>query len=183
MNTFWAGLSLAAISLASAGDSGCNCAKFFGPRVEKPAIGTRPSAMGTLSTSSKTDSAKFLGCDIKYWNMPSGAKIKLVWQYYESEEDDTADNKTSAKAQDVSGSGIINAYLQSLDGGFEPGIYECKFTAEADKTVYDSPASARITVGKIKKGAGAGGKSKKAGDDDDDDSPKKKKKSKKEDDD
>jgi len=176
MKTFWAGVSIAAISFASAGESGCNCAKFFGPRLEKPAIGTRSSAKGTLSTTTKTDSAKFLGCDLKYWNMPSGSKIKLVWQVYESEGDDEPVNKTSANDQEVSGSGIITAYL-TFDGGFEPGIYECKFTAKSDKTVYDSPASSKITLGKVKKGGG-----KKTGDDDDDDAPKKKKKSKKDDD-
>ncbi len=180
MKTFWAGMTLAALSLASAGDSGCNCAKFFGPRFEKPAIGTRSTTTGSLNAKSSVDSAKILGCDLKYWNMPSGSSIKLVWQFYGSEDSDEPDNKTKSDSQSVNGSGTITAYLQSREGDFEPGIYECKFTADADgKTVYESPGIARITVGKVKKG---GGKKSKSGDDDDD-SPKKKKKSKKEDDD
>ena len=177
MKTFWAGVTIAAISLGSAGESGCNCAKFFGPRIEKPAIGTRTSATGTLSTTNKTDSAKYLGCDLNYWNMPSDAKIELVWNVYDGDDSDEPVNSTKGKDQDVNGSGKITAYLQSLDGGFAPGIYECKFTVKADKTVYDSPASSKITVGKVKKWS-----VKKTGDDDDDDAPKKKKKKSKEDD-
>ena len=134
------------------------------------------AAIASLDVKAETGKAKYLGCDIKYWNMPAGSKIKLVWHVYEDEEgheEDDPINKTSGKEQDVQGNGVINAYLQSLDGDFHPGIYECKSEAITSKKVEGGEQAAKIKVGdlsEIKKG-----KKKSA---DDDDAPKKKKKSK-----
>lgn len=177
MKTFWAGLTVAALALASSGDSGCACLKFFKARIDKPTIGTRASTTATLDVKSKVDSTKYLGCDIAYWNLPAGSQIRVVWQYYENESDDTPDQHSKGEAQSVSGSGTMNGYLKSGEASFAPGVYECKWSVEADKKIEDSPAAARIVVGKPGKSSG---KSKAA--DDDDDAPKKKK-SKKDDDD
>ncbi|GAC1351819.1 MAG: hypothetical protein NVSMB1_08540 [Polyangiales bacterium] len=132
-------------------------------RLDAPSIGTRDSATASLTVRSATDPVRYLGCDIKYFNMPAGAKIKLIWNYYEGEDDLTPDNKSSGKEQEVHGSDSISSYLQSPDGRFEPGIYECKWSVENARNVLHSPSSARITV------LGKKSKSKATDDDDDDD--------------
>jgi hypothetical protein len=179
MNKFWNGIAFATIASFAMGSTGCDAIKkMIGPRMDKPTVGTRVSAIASLDIKSETDKAKYLGCDLKYWNMPAGAKIKLTWHVYGDEDgdgkadDDDPINQTSGKEQDVQGNGVINAYLQSLDGDFGPGIYECKWEAVTSKKVDGGEQSAKIKVGdpKAKKS-----KKKKGGDDDD--APKKKKKS------
>ena len=117
-------------SLAFAG-TGCDAIKkMVGPRMEPPTIGTRSSAIASLDIKKETKKAKFLGCDIKYFNMPAGSKIRLKWHHYADadgtiEEDDEADQSTEGKEQPVQGTGVINAYLSSIGGEFAPGVYEC----------------------------------------------------------
>lgn len=174
MNNVWKGIAFATIASFAMGSTGCDAIKkMIGPRMDKPTIGTRVSAIASLDVKDSASKAKYLGCDVKYWNMPAGAKIKLVWHVYEDEdghEDDDPINKTSGKEQDVQGNGVINAYLQSLDGDFHPGIYECKWEAITSKKVEGGEQAAKIKVGDLAKA-----KKKKGGDDDDGDKKKKKK--------
>ncbi len=176
MNNVLKGIAFATIATFAMGSTGCDAIKkMIGPRMDKPTIGTRVSQIASLDVKNETSKAKYLGCDIKYWNMPAGAKIKLVWHVYEDEnghEDDDPINKTSGKEQDVQGNGVINAYLQSLDGDFHPGIYECKWEAITSKKVEGGEQAAKIKVGDLGKA-----KKKKGGDDDDGDKKKKKKSS------
>jgi hypothetical protein len=178
MNNVLKGIAFATIATFAMGSTGCDAIKkMIGPRMDKPTIGTRVSAIASLDVKDTTSKAKYLGCDIKYWNMPAGAKIKLVWHVYEDEDgdgkadDDDPINKTTGKEQDVQGNGVINAYLQSLDGDFHPGVYECKWEAITSKKVEGGEQAAKIKVGDLAK------KKKKGADDDDGDSKKKKKKS------
>ena len=177
MNRMTKGLAIGSIALLAIGSTGCDAIKkMIGPRMDKPTVGTRVSAIASLDVKSEVSKAKYLGCDIKYWNMPAGAKIRLVWHVYEDEEgheEDDPINKTSGKEQDVQGNGVINAYLQSMGGDFHPGIYECKWEAITSKKVEGGEQAAKIKVGdlsEIKKGA------KKKSADDEDEAPKKKKK-------
>ena len=178
MNRITKGLAIGSIAVLAIGNTGCDAIKkMIGPRMDPATIGTRTSAIATLDVKSETSKAKYLGCDIKYWNMPAGAKIKLVWHVYEDEDgdghadDDDPINKTSGKEQDVQGNGVINAYLQSLDGDFHPGIYECRWEAITSKTVQGGEQKAKIKVGDL-----SDGKKKKKKSADDDDAAKKKKK-------
>lgn len=182
MNKYWSGLTFAAIAALSLSTSGCDAIKkLISPRMEKPTIGTRASSIATLDVKAKTSKAKYLGCDLKYANMPTGSTVNLTWYVY---DDESAQKKgkdrqhTDGKDQDVRQQGVINAYLQALDGEFAPGIYECRWEAKAagGKTVEGGEQSASIVVGDLDS-------VKKKGDDDDSDAPKKKKKSKKSDDD
>ena len=172
----WNGFAFATIAALAIGGTGCDAIKkMIGPRMDKPTVGTRVSAIASLDVKNEVSKAKYLGCDIKYWNMPAGAKIKLVWHVYEDEEgheDDDPINKTSGKEQDVQGNGVINAYLQSLDGDFHPGVYECKWEAITSKKVEGGEQTAKIKVGDL----GKAKKKNKAASDDDDDGDKKKKK-------
>lgn len=179
MNKLWNGIAFATMATFAMGSAGCDAIKkMIGPRMDKPTVGTRVSAIASLDIKSETQKAKYLGCDLKYWNMPAGAKIKLTWHVYDHEDangndkpdEDDPINKTTGKEQDVQGNGVINAYLQSLDGDFGPGIYECRWEAVTDKKVDGGEQAAKIKVGDLK------AKKKKGGDDDADDSKKKKKK-------
>jgi len=179
MNRIWKGLAIGSIAMLAVGSTGCDAIKkMIGPRMDKPTIGTRVSAISSLDVKTETGKAKYLGCDIKYWNMPAGAKVKLIWHVYEDEDgdghadDDDPINKTTGKEQDVQGNGVINAYLQSLDGEFHPGVYECRWEAITSKTVEGGEQKAKIKVGDLSEL-----KKKKKKSADDDDAPKKKKKS------
>lgn len=175
MNNVLKGIAFATVATFAMGSTGCDAIKkMIGPRMDKPTIGTRVSQIASLDVKSEVSKAKYLGCDIKYWNMPAGSTIKLVWHVYQDEEgheDDDPINKTSGKEQPVQGNGVINAYLQSLDGDFHPGIYECKWEAITSKKVEGGEQEAKIKVGDL------GKKKKKSADDDDDGDKKKKKKS------
>jgi hypothetical protein len=174
MMTKWSGLACATIAALALSSTGCDAIKkMISPRMDKPTIGTRVSAMATLDIKDTAKNAKYLGCDLKYWNMPAGSKIKLTWHVFEDEKSAKKDKDvqhTDGKEQVVTGNGVINAYLQALDGEFSPGIYECRWEAIADKKVEGGEQSAKVTVGDL-------GKAKKSGDDDDDAPKKKKKKS------
>lgn len=177
MKQFWNGIAFATIATLAIGGTGCDAIKkMIGPRMDKPTIGTRVSAIASLDTKTETGKAKYLGCDLKYWNMPAGAKIKLVWHVYDDEDgdghadDDDPINKTTGKEQDVQGNGVINAYLQSLDGDFGPGVYECRWEAITSKKVDGGEQAAKIKVGDLK------AKKTKKKPADDDDAPAKKKK-------
>jgi hypothetical protein len=180
MKKIWAGLAFAGIATLAISSTGCDAIKkMIGPRMDAPSIGTRSSAIASLDVKSEASKAKYLGCDLKYWNMPAGSKVRLTWHVYADEEghdDDDPVNQTKGKEQPVQGNGVINAYLQSLDGEFHPGIYECKWEAIADKKVDGGEQIAKIKVGDLSKKKGGG-------DDDDDDEPKKKKKKSSDDDD
>jgi hypothetical protein len=176
MMTKWSGLACATIAALALSSTGCDAIKkMISPRMDKPTIGTRVSAMATLDIKDTAKNAKYLGCDLKYWNMPAGSKIKLTWHVFEDEKSAKKDKDvqhTDGKEQIVTGNGVINAYLQALDGEFSPGIYECRWEAIADKKVDGGEQSAKVTVGDV-----GSGKSKKSSDDDDDAPKKKKKKS------
>lgn len=181
MNKFWAGITFAGIAALSVSTTGCDAIKkLIAPRMEKPTIGTRASAIASLDVKSKTAKAKYLGCDLKYANMPAGSTVNLTWYVY---DDESAQKKgkdrqhTDGKDQDVQQQGVINAYLQALDGEFAPGIYECRWEAHAagGKKVEGGEQSATIVVGDLDT-------VKKKGGDDDSDEPKKKKKKKTDDD-
>jgi hypothetical protein len=171
-----AAYGLVAILALTAG-TGCDAIKkLVGPRLEKPLIGTRSSAVASLDKKDTAKNPKYLGCDIKYFNMPAGSKIRLQWHHYldedgKIEDDDESDNNTKWKDQSVTGNGVINAYLQSVGGDFAPGVYECRWEAIADKKVDGAEQFARIKVGDL-----SDLKKKKGAADDDDDAPKKKKK-------
>lgn len=141
-------------SLAFAG-TGCDAIKkMVGPRMEQPSIGTRSSAIASLDVKKETKKAKFLGCDLKYFNMPAGSKIRLKWHHYADadgkiEEDDEAEQSTAGKEQSVQGTGVINAYLSVTNGEFAPGVYECEWKAITDKKVEGEEQHARIQVGDL----------------------------------
>jgi len=183
MNKYWAGITFAGIAALSISTTGCDAIKkLIAPRMDKPTIGTRASAIASLDVKSKASKAKYLGCDLKYANMPAGSTVNLTWYVF---DDEAAQKKgkdrqhTDGKDQDVQQQGVINAYLQALDGEFAAGIYECRWEAHAagGKKVEGGEQSASIVVGDLDT------VKKKGGDDDDSDAPKKKKKSKKSDDD
>lgn len=178
MNKYWAGLTFAGIAALSISTTGCDAIKkLIAPRMDKPSIGTRASAIASLDVKSKTAKAKYLGCDLKYANMPVGSTVNLTWYVY----DDASSQKkgkdrqhTDGKDQDVSKQGVINAYLQALDGEFAAGIYECRWEAHAagGKKVEGGEQSASIVVGDLDEV-----KKKSGGDEDEEsDTPKKKKK-------
>lgn len=182
MNKFWAGITFAGIAALSVSTTGCDAIKkLISPRMEKPTIGTRASAIASLDVKSKTAKARYLGCDLKYANMPAGSTVNLTWYVYDSESAQKKGKerqKTDGKDQDVQQQGVINAYLQALDGEFAAGIYECRWEAHAagGKKVEGGEQTASIVVGDLDS-------VKKGGDDEESDTPKKKKKSKKSDDD
>jgi hypothetical protein len=155
---------IASLSIAS---TGCDrIKKMLGPRLDKPTVGTRAEQSSPLDVTTRAPKAKFLGCDLKYWNMPAGTKIKLAWAHYGTPDGTKADVETAGEQQTVQGSGVIKAFLHSDGDEFPPGTYECRWEAMSSKTVDNGEQSARITIGD---------ESGKKPSDDDDDEPKKKK--------
>jgi serine/threonine-protein kinase len=114
------------------------------PRIDKPTIGTRLSPTASLQVTSRASQVAFLGCDLRYWNMPSGTTIRLVWHVYDSDGDET--NSTAGKEQEIRGNGIVNAYLQSVDGEFRPGTYECTWRVISDGAAEVPETSAKLRV-------------------------------------
>ena len=178
MNKLWA---LSAVAVLSMSSTGCDAIKrAISPRMDKPTIGTRVSSLASLDVKSKVGKAKYLGCDLKYWNMPAGSTISLTWYVFDSEKDQKKGKDrqhTDGKDQSAQQKGVINAYLQALDGKFAPGIYECRWEAHTpgDKRVEGGEQSASIVVGDLD--------DVKSKSDDDDETPKKKKAKKSSDDD
>lgn len=175
MNKHWAGFGFAALTALALSSTGCDAIKkAIGPRMEKPTIGTRASAIASLDVKSKTTKAKYLGCDLKHYNMPAGSHVNLTWYVFDSESAQKKGKhrqKTDGKDQDVQGQGVINAYLQAIDGEFDPGIYECRWEANAagGKKVDGGEQSASIVVGDLDEIKSKGGD-----DEESDEAPKKK---------
>jgi hypothetical protein len=174
MSSITKGLAIGSIALLALGTTGCDAIKkLIAPRLDKPTIGTRSDPLATLDVKSSTPKAKYLGCDIRFWNMPAGSKLKVSWAIYESEDSNKPKRETAGEDQPVQGSGIINGHLSHEDGYFPPGIYECRWEAISEKKVEGGKQAAKITVADV---------SEKKGDDDAEEAPKKKKKKSKDDD-
>lgn len=104
------------------------------------------SASGELSPATKVDNAKLLGCDIQYWNIPSGSTLRVVWNFYTDEHDASPQEQSRGNAIAIAGTGMLTTEVP-IKPDFPAGIYECSWKLSSDKPVENSEPAARISVG------------------------------------
>jgi hypothetical protein len=183
MGRLWVSITFAGIAGLSLSNLGCDTVKrWVSPRMEKLTIGTRQAEKAPLDVKAKAGGRPlFLGCDLRYANIPSDGRVKLTWYVYDSEaarDDGKFRQHSDTNTQSLSGTGVFNGHLESLDPkGFAPGVYECRWEAssKSGRTILGAEQSASIVVGDLEK--------LKASDEGDGDAPKKKKKKAKKSDD
>ncbi|MBL8719995.1 MAG: hypothetical protein JNL79_28680 [Myxococcales bacterium] len=172
----WQGLALVA-ALALGTGTGCRLLMALAKKPKATVtIGTRTGMNSkTLAAKekAKSGSAKYIGCDIAYENIPTATKMTYQWRKYHdkdaAKEGDTSD-KTDEKWELVTGTGTFMLTVGDNGTDMEDAIYECHVKFEKD---FDgNELNGRLTVGDV---AESGSKKKKKGGDDDGDKKKKKK--------
>jgi hypothetical protein len=113
------------------------------PHFDAPESGVRATPSGRLQEQKRARDVNFLGCDMRYANLPAHSHITIRWLYFERDAR-LPSRKTQDEVFNLEGSGVVSAFLAPSEVTFPKGTYACEFRPSDEFDV--SPLSAQIEL-------------------------------------